>query len=188
MPREAIRPRSGSHGVPHPVDASDLACSPTASSTTDWTLPRALRTGRFWWIPAGYFCAFAYAVQVHQTKCLSRSASRFLLSSLAWRQWAPACCSEARSRTVAALSDAQRAGRRRGQLPRYTGSHAPADGLLVRCSGSPATPVNRNRLWCLCGLRRPLVAIPCERPRWTRWTRCAAENPSATRRKNPGSD
>jgi hypothetical protein len=40
------------------------------TSTTDWTLARALRTGRFWWIPAGYFCAFAYAVQVHQTKCL----------------------------------------------------------------------------------------------------------------------
>ena len=26
MPREAIRPRSGSDGVQHPVDASDLAC------------------------------------------------------------------------------------------------------------------------------------------------------------------
>ena len=38
----------------------------------DWTLGRALRTGRFWWIAVGYFCAlFAwYAVQVHQTKYL----------------------------------------------------------------------------------------------------------------------
>jgi MFS family permease len=38
----------------------------------DWTLARALRTGRFWWITVGYFCAlFAwYAVQVHQTKYL----------------------------------------------------------------------------------------------------------------------
>ena len=38
----------------------------------DWTLGRAVRTARFWWIAVGYFCAlFAwYAVQVHQTKYL----------------------------------------------------------------------------------------------------------------------
>jgi len=38
----------------------------------DWTLARAMRTARFWWIALGYFSAlFAwYAVQVHQTKYL----------------------------------------------------------------------------------------------------------------------
>ena len=38
----------------------------------DWTLPRAMRTWRFWWIAVGFFCSlFAwYAVQVHQTKYL----------------------------------------------------------------------------------------------------------------------
>lgn len=38
----------------------------------DWTLPRAMRTARFWWIAVAYFAAlFAwYAVQVHQTKYL----------------------------------------------------------------------------------------------------------------------
>ena len=38
----------------------------------DWTLPRAIRTARFWWIALAFFCAlFAwYAVQVHQTKYL----------------------------------------------------------------------------------------------------------------------
>ncbi len=38
----------------------------------DWTLSRAMRTARFWWIILGYFCGlFAwYAVQVHQTKYL----------------------------------------------------------------------------------------------------------------------
>ena len=43
-----------------------------AWASIDWTLARALRTGRFWWIALGYFCAlFAwYAVQVHQTKYL----------------------------------------------------------------------------------------------------------------------
>lgn len=39
---------------------------------TDWTLARALRTARFWWLSLGFFGAlFAwYAVQVHQTKYL----------------------------------------------------------------------------------------------------------------------
>src|SRR3984893_10552389 len=39
---------------------------------TDWTLGRALRTARFWWIALGYFCGLYiwYAVQVHQTKFL----------------------------------------------------------------------------------------------------------------------
>ena len=38
----------------------------------DWTLARALRTRRFWWLAAGYFGALFswYAVQVHQTKYL----------------------------------------------------------------------------------------------------------------------
>ena len=37
---------------------------------TEWTLRRAARTARFWWIFAGYFTALFvwYAVQVHQTK------------------------------------------------------------------------------------------------------------------------
>ncbi|MFL5285785.1 MAG: MFS transporter [Rhodopila sp.] len=43
-----------------------------AWASVEWTLGRAIRTGRFWWIVLGYFCAlFAwYAVQVHQTKYL----------------------------------------------------------------------------------------------------------------------
>jgi MFS family permease len=38
----------------------------------DWTLARALRTARFWWISLGYFGGLYiwYAVQVHQTKYL----------------------------------------------------------------------------------------------------------------------
>jgi MFS family permease len=43
-----------------------------AWAAIEWTLARAIRTGRFWWIALAYFCAlFAwYAVQVHQTKYL----------------------------------------------------------------------------------------------------------------------
>jgi len=38
----------------------------------DWTLTRAMRTARFWWIAIGYFAGLYiwYAVQVHQTKYL----------------------------------------------------------------------------------------------------------------------
>jgi len=54
------------------------AASPTANvvdvawAAVDWTLGRAMRTARFWWIAVGYLCGmFAwYAVQVHQTKYL----------------------------------------------------------------------------------------------------------------------
>jgi MFS family permease len=43
-----------------------------AWAAVDWTLARAARTGRFWWIVLGYFLALVawYAVQVHQTKYL----------------------------------------------------------------------------------------------------------------------
>jgi MFS family permease len=38
----------------------------------DWTLGRAVRTARFWWLALGFFCGLYvwYAVQVHQTKYL----------------------------------------------------------------------------------------------------------------------
>ncbi len=40
---------------------------------TEWTLARAMKTARFWWIVIAYFCALVawYAVQVHQTKYLT---------------------------------------------------------------------------------------------------------------------
>lgn len=43
-----------------------------AWAAIDWTLARAVRTARFWWIAFGYFCGLFswYAVQVHQTKYL----------------------------------------------------------------------------------------------------------------------
>lgn len=41
-------------------------------ASVEWTLARAMRTGRFWWIALAYFCGlFAwYAVQIHQTAYL----------------------------------------------------------------------------------------------------------------------
>ncbi|HXW29919.1 MAG TPA: MFS transporter [Xanthobacteraceae bacterium] len=55
-----------------------------AGLSTDWTLGRALRTKRFWWLALSYFCALFtwYAVQVHQTKYLTEIG--FRPSSAAW--------------------------------------------------------------------------------------------------------
>jgi MFS family permease len=60
------------------ASAHEAAKKPVATildpvwAATDWTLPRALRTPRFWWIALGFFCGLYiwYAVQVHQTKFL----------------------------------------------------------------------------------------------------------------------
>ena len=43
-----------------------------AWAAVDWTLQRAMRTTRFWWLALAYFCALYawYAVQVHQTEYL----------------------------------------------------------------------------------------------------------------------
>jgi MFS family permease len=51
----------------------------------DWTLPRALRTARFWWLASGYFCGLFtwYAVQVHQTKYLIETGFRASEAALA---------------------------------------------------------------------------------------------------------
>jgi MFS family permease len=55
--------RSGAH----PDNVVDPAWA-----SIEWTLGRAVRTRRFWWVGLGFFCGlFAwYAVQVHQTKYL----------------------------------------------------------------------------------------------------------------------
>lgn len=43
-----------------------------AWAAIEWTLARAMRTNRFWWIVLAYFCSMLawYVVQVHQTKYL----------------------------------------------------------------------------------------------------------------------
>jgi MFS family permease len=43
-----------------------------AWAAVEWTVARAMRTSRFWWLAFGFFCALFvwYAVQVHQTKIL----------------------------------------------------------------------------------------------------------------------
>jgi MFS family permease len=58
---------SGSAAAGPAIDVMDPAWA-----SVDWTLGRAMRTARFWWIAAGYLCGLFswYAVQVHQTRYL----------------------------------------------------------------------------------------------------------------------
>jgi MFS family permease len=60
--------RGGLASGHHPANVVDPAWA-----ATTWTLRRAARTARFWWLGVAYFTALFswYAVQVHQTKYLT---------------------------------------------------------------------------------------------------------------------
>jgi sugar phosphate permease len=62
----------GDAATPAGAQARRVNVVDPAWAAVDWTLARAMRTARFWWIAVAYFAAlFAwYAVQVHQTKYL----------------------------------------------------------------------------------------------------------------------
>lgn len=59
-------------GSPRPALATPDTVVDRAWADTDWTLARAVRTARFWWVFAGFACGmFAwYTVMVHQTQFL----------------------------------------------------------------------------------------------------------------------
>jgi MFS family permease len=75
-----LRKRPEDIGLRPDGDAAPSSSNPARPSnivdpywaSIDWTLARAVRTTRFWWLALGYFCALYawYAVQVHQTKYL----------------------------------------------------------------------------------------------------------------------
>ncbi|WP_375413739.1 MFS transporter [uncultured Bradyrhizobium sp.] len=74
-----LRKRPEELGLEPDGDASSSASARPVSNVVDpawtevdWTLRRAIRTRRFWWLALGYFCGLYgwYAVQVHQTKYL----------------------------------------------------------------------------------------------------------------------
>ena len=74
-----LRKRPEDIGLEPDGDAAPMASARPVSNIVDpdwaaidWTLQRALRTARFWWLAAGYFGGLYiwYAVQVHQTKYL----------------------------------------------------------------------------------------------------------------------
>jgi MFS family permease len=67
LPDGAAEDAAAARGARAPSNVADRAWT-----SVEWTLARAMRTGRFWWVVLAYFCAlFAwYAVQVHQTQYL----------------------------------------------------------------------------------------------------------------------
>jgi len=72
-PQELGLAPDGDAGTPEAAQARRAAnVVDPAWAAIDWTLARAMRTARFWWIAVGYFAALFswYAVQVHQTKYL----------------------------------------------------------------------------------------------------------------------
>jgi len=105
----------------------------------EWTLARAMRTGRFWWIALGYFCALIawYAVQVHQTRYLVEIG--FSPLAAAWALGLVSAVAIPGQIGLGALSD--RVGREwvwtagcLGFAVSYAAliamEHAPSDGLL----------------------------------------------------------
>ena len=71
-PRElGLEPDGGATPPGAPRQAANIV--DPAWAAIDWTLRRAIRTRRFWWIFLGYFCSLFswYAIQVHQTKYLT---------------------------------------------------------------------------------------------------------------------
>ncbi|MBX9701115.1 MAG: MFS transporter [Acetobacteraceae bacterium] len=71
-PEEIGQMPDGAQAAGGPARRPTLTVVDPAWAATEWTLARAARTARFWWIALGFFCAlFAwYAIQVHQTQYL----------------------------------------------------------------------------------------------------------------------
>ncbi len=67
-----LAPDGDEEAGPGAVEVATATIVDATWVAVDWTLVRATKTARFWWIALGYFCALYawYAVQVHQTKYL----------------------------------------------------------------------------------------------------------------------
>jgi MFS family permease len=76
-----------------------------AWTAVKWTLARAIKTSRFWWLALGYFCALIawYAVQIHQTKYLIESG--FSPLTAAWALGAVSMVGIPGQISLGALSD-----------------------------------------------------------------------------------
>lgn len=76
-----------------------------AWASIEWTIGRALRTARFWWLALGYFCALYawYAVQVHQTTYLIETG--FGQTEAAWALGAVSVVAIPGQIALGALSD-----------------------------------------------------------------------------------
>ena len=131
--------------APHraqPTAAQPANVVDPAWAAIDWTLARALRTARFWWIALGYFCGlFAwYAVQVHQTKYLIEIgfSPTYAAWALGLRQPGRAFPARSRSAISRTASGASGCGRWAASASRSATSRccSCATRRRRRCSGS----------------------------------------------------
>jgi MFS family permease len=83
-PEELGLAPDGDADTPAAAKARRVNVVDPAWAAIDWTLARAMRTARFWWIAVAYFAALFswYAVQVHQTKYLTETG--FGAQEAAW--------------------------------------------------------------------------------------------------------
>jgi sugar phosphate permease len=83
-PEELGLSPDGDAATPAAASARRVNVVDPAWAAVDWTLARALRTARFWWIAVAYFTGLFswYAVQVHQTKYLTETG--FSAQQAAW--------------------------------------------------------------------------------------------------------
>jgi sugar phosphate permease len=83
-PEELGLAPDGDADTPAAAHARRVNVVDPAWAAIDWTLARALRTARFWWIALAYFAGLFswYAVQVHQTKYLTETG--FSAQQAAW--------------------------------------------------------------------------------------------------------
>lgn len=115
-------------------------------AATDWTLARALRTRRFWWLALGYFATMYawYAVQVHQTKYLVEVG--FSAAGAAWALGAVSLAGIPGQIALGALSD--RIGREHVWALSNLGFVATYAALLALGTGPLAQP-STVMLWLM---------------------------------------
>jgi MFS family permease len=128
-------------GAPSSPDASKRQAADIVDAAwagTEWTLAKAVRTARFWWLCCGFSAAlFAwYAVQVHQTKYLVEIG--FTVGTAAWALGWVSVCAIPGQIGLGALSD------RIGREPVWAlgcGGFAICYAALIALEGHPSAPL-----------------------------------------------
>jgi MFS family permease len=136
-----LRADGGAHDAPASTRRTMRVVDP-AWAAVDWTLTRALRTARFWWIALGYFTVLVawYAVQVHQTKYLIEVG--FSPMAAAWALGLVSVVAIPGQLFLGALSD--RVGREWVWTVSCLG-FALCYGALIALESGPSTPL----LWAM---------------------------------------
>jgi MFS family permease len=136
-------PDAGAGGAPRGPSAADLIVD-HAWASTEWTLKRAMRTARFWWVSGGFFLGLFiwYAIQMHQTRFLLETGMSPATAATALGM--TAFCGIAGQIGVGALSD--RIGREPCWAIAGVG-FAIASAALLAMSYAPSTAL----LWLAVG-------------------------------------